>query len=269
MVRVAQHVRAQHPMPKTDHKRLNHGNKPSQGNNEGNEPHGPEEAKPSTTVLNFATPIPPILSSIPVTHQSTSSSATSDSIAFPTQSSSNTLPPSISSTPAAATGAAGSDSDSSASLTQVTQPGTPTIVIPGGGQASDPQKSGSSIIGFTFPNSGPSSTISISTARVSSSSSHDVLNAGGIAGAVLGALVFLVIVFFAIVWFKRRRKRIMAPSAEFLNWSFQTTPHRVQTSPAYPFGSAYATSSHDISVISHTPTVGHDFKFPRRAPRDT
>ncbi|KAG6917804.1 hypothetical protein DXG01_001076, partial [Tephrocybe rancida] len=91
--------------------------------------------------------------------------------------------------------------------------------------------------------------------------SHHV-NAGAIASGVLGALAFLALAFLAFVFLRRRKRRRTAPSAEFLNKSFQPAFVSSAAASYYPFGSVHATSSNNRSSISHTPTIKHGFTLP-------
>ncbi|KAG5731164.1 hypothetical protein E4T56_gene20598 [Termitomyces sp. T112] len=97
---------------------------------------------------------------------------------------------------------------------------------------------------LTIPGAGLApSNIATST---STPASHKV-NVSAIAGGILGALVFISLLFYVVVLVRRRRRR--SPSAEFLNWSFQgSNPSFAGNPPTYPFGSTHVTSSHSRSL---------------------
>ncbi|KAG6888528.1 hypothetical protein C0995_007640 [Termitomyces sp. Mi166 len=146
-----------------------------------------------------------------------------------------------------------------------------TIVIPSGANSQQRPSAMITIQGVSMSMFNPSNSYSEATSTstspaVASGASHKV-NAGAIAGGILGALIFLVLLFYAIVLVRRRRRR-GPPSAEFLNWSFQRgSPTFVENPTAYPFGSAYATGSRsNHSSTSYTTTIGHGFKFPPQNP---
>ncbi|KAG6909849.1 hypothetical protein DXG01_015122 [Tephrocybe rancida] len=150
-----------------------------------------------------------------------------------------------------------------------TLPGSlsPTISVPGTVNYETQVSVPSSGVIFTFSsNSDPAAPTSteLKGGAIASSGVPRQVNAGAIAGGVLGALVLLVLAFFAFVLLRRRRRRRTAPSAEVLNRSFP--PAFVDSAAAsyYPFGSVHATSSNGRSSISHTNTIGHGFTFPAK-----
>ncbi|KAF5386769.1 hypothetical protein D9615_001664 [Tricholomella constricta] len=85
-------------------------------------------------------------------------------------------------------------------------------------------------------------------------------NAGAIAGGVLGALILLVLVFLGVFLIKRRRRRNLAPSAQFLNSTGHPVPSFLENS-SYAFGasSPYATASYNQPLKSHTTGNNHPF----------
>ncbi|KAF8078118.1 hypothetical protein FPV67DRAFT_34932 [Lyophyllum atratum] len=148
------------------------------------------------------------------------------------------------------TGTPSSTSASDASSSQVTIviPGAPSPTQVGSGGTTQGVVTTTIDASVTTVASGSAS----NTAIPNASGAARKTNAGAIAGGVLGALILLVLIFFAVVFVRRRQRRRFAPSAEFLDRSFQPL---FMENPSYAFGSSspYATSSSHQSPMSHTP----------------